>query len=270
MMKRTPLRLALGVAVSGLLLLTYVTSLSAEAATGSDAVWLPLNGSSGVAVKVNNAGSSVTVQRVVSEDGGSLTFASSYATAGNALRYPAYDGDPAAPRAVVGVTNAGDTDGLTPRGRAFTIGADVRLARVNNGTPYDNGNNVIQRGLYDEASQFKIQVDDGRASCRIKGLSGETMLTSGRAIATGAWYRLTCRRINRDGPDRFRLVVRPIASDGSLGVATKVSSTTTVGRLSFPVSTPMSLGGKLGNDLVIVAASDQFNGKLDNAFFRLD
>ncbi len=233
-------------------------------------MWLPFNQKLGVAVKVNNAGASSTVQQVRSENGGGLSFEASYSSGRNALRYPAYDGAASGPRAVLAVTSSGTTDALNPRGRAFTIGADIRLDPANEGSYGDNGNNVLQRGLYDQASQYKIQVDHDQASCRVKGRGGSTILVSSRTIATGSWYQLTCRRINVTGPDRFTFAVRSIRSDGSLGAATTVSSMAATGKLSFPSTTPLSVGGKLNDDLSIVGASDQFNGKIDNAYFRVD
>ena len=268
-MRRTTLRCVLGLVTSGLLL-SFVASTSADAAANrSDEVWLPFNASSGVAVTVKNAGTSDTVQKVVTSNGGSLRFVASYATAGNAMRFPAYDGAASGPRAILAVTNAGAGDMLNPVGRAFRFGADVRRDVTSSGTYYDNGNNVIQRGLFDAASQYKIQLDYGRASCRVNGPRGAVVLTSSRAIADGSWYRLTCRRINLAGPDRFTLSVRSIHRNGSLGAATTVRATALVGKLSYASTTPLSVGGKLDDDLAIVGASDQFNGKIDNPFFRL-
>ncbi|MGD9961323.1 hypothetical protein [Nocardioides sp.] len=248
-----------------------LASISSPAgATGDDDVWLPFNGPTGVAVTINNAGTASTVQRVVATNGGSISFAPSYTGARNAADFPAYGGAADDPRAVVAVTNAGPVDELVPSGRPFSFGADVRLDGTNAGTYYDNGNNVIQRGLYNETSQFKIQVDHGQASCRVRGPGGATLLVSGRAMVTGAWFQLRCSRTSVPGPDRFAFSVRSIRSDGTLGAATTVTSLAAVGKLSYPVATPLSVGGKLTSDGSVVDASDQFNGKIDNAFFRID
>jgi hypothetical protein len=63
--------------------------------------------------------------------------------------------------------------------------------------------------------------------------------------------------------------VAPINLDGTLG--TKVISSSpvlSIGNLLFAYGTPLSVGGKLNQNLTINAATDQFNGWIDNAFLR--
>ena len=65
-----------------------------------------------------------------------------------------------------------DADRLEPGTARFTFGADVKLDAVNDGGDYDNGNNVVQRGRFNDTTQFKLQIDAGKASCRVAGAKG--------------------------------------------------------------------------------------------------
>ena len=90
-------------------------------------------------------------------------------------------------------------DLLSPGGRDFAFGADVALDDVTTGTAPDNGDNLVQRGLYQSSSQYKIQVDDGRVSCRVAGVSGEIVVYAPGRLHPGDWYRIRCQR---DGEPR--------------------------------------------------------------------
>jgi hypothetical protein len=217
---------------------------------------------------VANSGTAATRQRIVVAGGGYLVGRWSR-TGRLAADYPAFNGSRSAPRAVVAVSNAGLDDELDPGAARFMFGADVRRDAVSKGTWADNGNNVIQRGLFTDAAQYKIQIDDGHASCRVKGNRGVLRVESTVVMGAHTWYRLTCaRRIWARG-EHLELTVAPINADGTPGTAvTSSSAVHPVGTTSFSRATPLSVGGKLIPGPAIDPASDQFNGWIDNAFFR--
>ncbi len=241
------------------------------AATTEDVLFRFNAGKAGKAVStVYNGGSAATRQQVISTHGGGLVARSSPRTGGLALDYPGYDGAAGGPRAVVAVTSATYTDVLTPGAGWFRIGADLRLDATSYGTAYDNGNNVLQRGLATDAAQFKLQVDTRRPSCRVKGDLATLQVGSSRRLKPATWYRVSCVRQLWKKGDHLLLTVAPIRKNGTLGpVTTNGSRVRPLGALSFDLTTPLSVGGKLAPDLSVVSASDQFNGLVDNAFLNI-
>jgi hypothetical protein len=152
----------------------------------------------------------------------------------------------------------------------FTLGVDAKLDPASSGTSYDNGNNLVQRGLFNAAAQYKLQLDGRRFSCRVKGDEGAVEVQSPLRISPKKWYRASCKRQRLYAGDRLVLKVAPIARDGSARQVTKtLSAVTSVGNLDFPVGTPMSVGGKLNADSTISNESDQFNGVLDSAYLKV-
>jgi hypothetical protein len=125
----------------------------------------------------------------------------------------------------------------------------------------DNGDNVVQRGLYGNRSQYKIQVDGRRPSCRVKGSSGAVMVTSTVALSSGTWYRLICTRSG----STVSLQVTRYTSTGSVASTTMSSASGATGTVRAPSwSQPISAGGKLNARGEVARDSDQFNGRLDN------
>ncbi len=215
---------------------------------------------------VTNDSAEATTQAVVTAHGGSVSAVSAGAS-GPAARFPSYNGSSSGPRAVIAVTNSGSTDVLGPGASDFVFGADVRLDTANRGTSYDNGNNIVQRGLGTDVAQFKLQVDRGRFSCFVKGDAGARTVKSPVPVAPGTLYRATCRRAIESAGERVIITVAKVAADGSLGAPTTTASKPgPVGNLSFAFATPLSVGGKLADSVTIFTASDQFNGVIDNAF----
>lgn len=197
---------------------------------------------------------------VVTSDGGSVEGQES--VDGDGLRTPEFADTPDSPKAIVKVLNASDTDELNPGDKDFTIGADVSVdpsSESDVAANGDNGNNVMQRGLF-EGSQYKIQIDHDTASCRIAGAGGELTVTSSADIEFDHWYRVRCER---DG-DEVTITVVDLEADDPKPVEDEKSGPT--GSLDPPAaSLPLSVGGKLNADGEIVADStDQFNGLLDN------
>jgi hypothetical protein len=262
------------IACTGIAVLAVVGPARPAASADGVDVWLGFDDSSGVLTTPSNNGVAPTNQSVVSAGGGVIQITESDLGQGGpgegrAAEYPAFDGAADGPRAVIAVTNPGPHDFLTPGRDSFVFGADINLADPNEGSAFDNGNNVIQRGLFNDAAQFKLQVDGGVASCRVKGDRGALLVKSSVTMEAGSWYRLRCARLVL-GEEELLTVTASALRDGS-GTDESVPDVKQgpVGELLMEVSTPLSIGGKLGPDQSIEVASDQFNGKLDNAFLSL-
>jgi hypothetical protein len=183
----------------------------------------------------------------------------------SAIRTPAFDARVDGPRAVVKVVDPGGADDLDPGTGGFTFGADFTLnARSEKAGSGDNGNNLIQRGLFGNVSQYKIQIDHERVTCRIKGSSGVVEVTSPVTITAGRWYRAWC---SRSGSSVTIAVTR--WSESGAAITSSSSSSGATGRLT-PASqrVPLSIGGKLTADGAVLDSSDQFNGRIDNAILQ--
>jgi len=151
---------------------------------------------------------------------------------------------------------------LSPGDQPFSFGADFNLDPLSDVGGLDNGNNVLQRGLSSDPSQYKLQVERGRASCRVLGDQGELVVKSSAEIQPGIWYRLKCSRHDDD------LVLRVRTLDGTVDVRNVVAGR--VGAVVAPETTPLAIGGKATWDgKAVKGNSDQFNGVLDNVFLRV-
>jgi hypothetical protein len=178
---------------------------------------------------------------------------------GEAVRFPANDTSAAPQRAVL-VYGSGD-GGLDPRDDDFRFGADFVLDAVAQGGD-DNGNNLVQRGLAADPTQYKLQAENGVASCRVAGDLGELTVKSRTRVEPGVWYRATCARSG----DQVSLALR--ALDG--GPVDRTYRQGTIGSLTCKASVPLVIGGKLAPDGTVVRrSSDQLNGALDNVFVTL-
>ncbi|MFB9313983.1 hypothetical protein [Nocardioides plantarum] len=182
-------------------------------------------------------------------------------------RFPAVGG-PNRPLAVVVVVPT-EPDRLSPGEDDFSFGADVVLDEVSEG-PGDNGDNVLQRGLFADAVQYKLQLDHGRPSCRLAGAGGTAVAKADAPVTRGRWYRLRCRRHG----DELVLEVRAWRGDSwgdSWADSTRTVSRRPVGAMSFDRTdgtvVPLSVGGKVGADGRIPdGSSDLLNGAVDNVF----
>ena len=197
-----------------------------------------------------------------SHGAGSVT-ATGEAPDGHALRFPRYDPQ-SEDFAVLKVVSRGLDDVLSPADRDFTFGADVALDDVTTGTAADNGDNIIQRGLYQSSSQYKIQVDDGSVSCRVAGLSGEAVVYAPGRLQPGDWYRIRCHR----SANQVTLAVAPLTAAGP-GTWLSRSKTGTIGPVLMLKEMPLSVGGKLSWDgQLLPSSTDQFNGRVDHVFYQ--
>jgi hypothetical protein len=230
----------------------------AAASGGGRELWLRFDRSSGSALDLGNSGSA-KIDAEVSAVGTSIT--SVRRKQGRALRLPGFSDTPTA--AVVAVRATGTNDLLAPGSRDFVVGATFRLDRTSQGSAYDNGDNLIQRGGYD-GPQYKVQLDDRRPSCRVAGSRGAVFVAASVRATPRYWHQVRCRRVG----DRVTLELVTF-HDGS-STRRRWSRSGPIGRLDHDAGTVLTIGGKAhGDGSVNATDSDQFNGRVDNALFRL-
>jgi hypothetical protein len=213
---------------------------------------------------------------VVTRNGGVVLIGTGRAGNGRAVDLPAHDGASTGARGVIKVIDSdlADGDALSPGLATFTFGADFKLDAVNASTSYDNGNNLIQRGLAGSGHQYKLQVDNTgagpKASCGLEQKVSDTetrtaFVTSTVIVDPTLWYRVRCTRQDTT----LTVVVTPYNPDGTAEPAVTTAKTAIPAiDLTWPVTTsttPMSIGGKLNATGAIAGQSDQFNGLIDNA-----
>lgn len=185
---------------------------------------------------------------------------------GLAAQFPAHNPNAGGPRAVIAITNTTAADAMNPGTSRFVFGADFRVdstTAVN--TAYDNGNNLVQRGLYHEPAQFKVEIDRNRAVCRVKGSAGSITVRSAE-LSANRWYRALCERVP-GSHDTLRITLTDLSTAvRSYAVSSRQG---TIGSVDFSLARPMSVGGKLASAGRIASSSDQFNGAVDNVLFRI-
>jgi len=209
--------------------------------------------------EAENAGSAQVRTEVSTAHSGRIRLAPD-PQGGGAARFPAYDGTEAAPVAALLVWDATEGE-LSPGERDFTFGATFALDELSEGADSDNGDNLVQRGLYADAQQLKIQVDHGVPSCRVAGAEGEVVAALPEPVPSDTWVTVTCTRVGRE----VTLEVRDATTGRRSGIVTETGRT---GALDFPATTPFGIGAKvLADGAVPTSASDQFNGTLDEVFF---
>ena len=213
-----------------------------------------------------NRGSSALHAVAVRADGGTITTADGRgsATSNRAIRFPHFDSTAPAPRAVVKVTNAGSGDGLDPGSARFEFGADFVLDATSadvGSSSIDDGDNLVQRGRYDQTTQYKLEIDHRQPICRVKGRSGEVTVFAGTKVQAGRWYRARCVR---DGT-KVTVLVTWWNADGTTTTQGWSKTHATGSMRPSSASVPVSLGGKLLGNAVDPDA-DQFNGYLDNTY----
>lgn len=220
---------------------------------------------------VRSEGSADVQVSVVTLDGGELR--SGPGRAGDddrALRTPDFEPTMPAPRAVVQVVGAGGDgpDPLDPGTATFTFGASFVLDDPSTSTldgSVDDGDNLIQRGLYEEPSQFKLELDGRRPLCRVKGRDGEVSVVGSGRIEAGRWYRVECTRSG----DRVTMTLTDLDAPEGEGTQqwSKEGETGSMTPASWDV--PLSVGGKL-RDGALDWHTDQFNGLIDDVVLDID
>lgn len=161
------------------------------------------------------------------------------------------------PRAAMVVRNAGDHDSFSPGTEDFMWGADFQLDAVSTAeTGPDNGDNLIQRGLWGQTAEYKAEVDLRRASCVVHGTEGTLLVRAEMNAEPGRWYRMRCSR----GSDGLTVTVRELGDDG-WGPETEAHVSGPVGSVDYEASMPIAIGGKISPEGELVqTATDQFNG----------
>ena len=140
---------------------------------------------------VENSGDLPVYTRVVSTNDGKLIAVPS--PFGTGVQTPAFAAS--SPKfAILAVFNKGSDDLLSPGDRDFIFGADFSINPVTTGALVDDGDNLVARGLFESAGQYKLQVDNGKLSCRVAGLRGEVFMKSPVQLEPGEWYRARCLR----------------------------------------------------------------------------
>lgn len=249
---------------------TAMMSAPASAASKSDDVWVRFESAKPrhAIVKLANAGKSPVSVKVVRSNGGRLVARQVKNTRSRAADFPAYAGGPSAPHAVVAVVNT-NRDRLAPHSQAFVFGADFKIDAAGIAAR-DDGNNVMQRGYFGSPAQYKLQVDKDVIGCRLKGQLGSVFLTSDTPVDPAKWYRVTCSLAPvAAGPDTARLRISTLGSRGRVRLIENHTAVVEIGRLNFPKSRPLAIGGKVKDSLLMPARVEQFNGLIDNAFLRL-
>lgn len=202
---------------------------------------------------------------VVSADGGTVGATEGRtASEGQAVRFPPTDPTAPAPRAVIQVTNVDASDRLSPGDRRFEYGTDFTLDAASadlDPASIDDGDNLVQRGRYDDVTQYKLEIDHRQPICRVKGRGGEVTVVAGIQVEPDRWYRARCIR------DRSKVTVSVSSwnADGSLATRTFSKAGATGDMTTDAASVPLSVGGKLGGS-GIAGDADQFNGRLDNTY----
>jgi hypothetical protein len=217
----------------------------------------------GTVIQIGSAAVDVTVQSIAGGKVGSM----SRPGGGTAMVFPRYVPSGRYPRAVLEVSNAGAHDALNPTRHDFAWGAAFKLDAASEGRPNDNGNNLIQRGLFSQPTFFKAELDDLRPACAVRGLNGLVIVRAAYRIRPRMWYRLQCDRLG----EYLRLRVWSVRSGQLLTTAVKMGRIGTLSTPSGNPTIPLSVGGKLKPDGRPVAkATDQFNGSIADPFVRID
>jgi len=264
-----PLTRGLATALLSVTLLGACTEprqLEEEADGGADGlvVELPPDAVSGEAAVPIARLSGVRVD-VLADRGGEVLAHGDFEGSLEAMRLPKYDALEVAPRAVVRVQEEDGSGSLTPGRARISFGADFAIDQFPEGVPLADGDNLIQRGLAGQPSQMKIEIDGGRAGCRIRGDAGQVDVTIDSDLESGVWYRVRCARY----PGRVEITLRELgAVDGEVLVASEQGAT---GNLSWSSSSPLSIGGKLRPDGGLVTGeTDQFNGVVSAPVLLID
>lgn len=222
---------------------------------------VPTSASYGSTVStVEQLGTAAVSADVVRLSGGSIK-TSNWRNGSKVFDLPAFAWSSTPPRAVLRVIPTGAGDALAPRLRDFEFGADFRKDSLSSGTTVDNGDNLIQRGLWNEPAQYKIEVDGGRPGCRIKGDRGSVSVSAAFRVDPGLWYRVRCKRV----ANTVTLQTQEYRDDGTIRTVL-TSRTGTIGSVVWPKTrTPLSVGGKLRADgSMVSSATDQFNGLVND------
>ncbi len=195
---------------------------------------------------VRAAGGRVTTGRGPVAESGAAVFPETEATADGAL-------------AALKIDLAPERNAFAPGDEEFAIGVDIYFPAAATRSAVDNGDNLLQRGLFGDVGQLKLQADGGQPSCRIAGTQGALEVGSKVPLEPRTWYRLRCQRDD----DGVTLYAGEIGDDGTVTSWRTWEESGEVGDITFDDRTPVSVGGKLNPKGGLVPDNpDQFNGWL--------
>lgn len=188
--------------------------------------------------------------------------------AGRAAAFPQEADVASGNLAVLRVTLAGP-DTLAVGTENFDFGVDVNYPAGSAGDATgDDGDNLLQRGLFGDGGQYKLQVDSGRPACRIAGSQGEVLVKADLRLDDDQWYRLLCQRDSGE-VTLFVAELDGTTPQGDLKWTSWTERDTSGSIDPGEPAEPVSVGGKLNPEGEIVKdAPDQFSGVLDNLIVR--
>jgi hypothetical protein len=209
---------------------------------------------------LSNSGLAPVMAVVVSSEGGQILKRES----GDwVARLPAYSDGISPPRAAFRVNAVGWTDVLEPHEADFRFGAVFNLDVVSQGSEADNGDNLMQRGLYGDEAQYKLQLDGRVPMCRVRGDEG-AVVAKGEPVQPLQWYRARCYRSGSE----VTLRTWTMTQEGALLPRETVTVSGAIGSLDFEGPIPMSVGGKLdASGQSLRSSGDQFNGSIDQIVY---
>ena len=156
---------------------------------------------------------------------------------------------PASGSAVIQVP---DAPNLNPGTQDFTIST---LVKVTSGQ-VTSGANLMQKGVFADPAQWKLQLDGGKPGCRIAGTdsagnpAAAVLLNTDVSIADQGWKFVQCKRRG----DVLSLIVGADTVDTDTGATMNISSTAKV-----------NVGAKGAG----LTNNDQFRGEMDNSVFSI-
>lgn len=202
---------------------------------------------------------------IVTGSGGRLTTTAGPASGTAAVLFPTAEVSSRGRDAVLRLVAPDDSDVLEPGPQDFWFGLDLKLPEQTVSSDADNGDNLLQRGLFGDTGQLKLQADSGVPSCRIAGESGDVTVKAATALPTEQWFRVRCQRT----PQQVTLYVGAIDATGSVTEWQHWSEEGPTGDVDFADPAPaVSIGGKLNPQGGLVEdAPDQFNGALAHVVY---
>lgn len=211
----------------------------------------------------NAVGQDMSIAIATANDG-RIELAPGVGDEGRALRFPAFTESGPVGAAVVVARSEGESDTLNPRRRDFAFGARFWLDAQSDGSDEDDGDNLVQRGLFGDDVQYKLQIDGGKPSCLVRGDDGEVMAEASEPVERETWYDVTCERTGGG------VAMRLERSDGA-GEPVQVQTKGRTGSIDFDRSVPLSIGGKVSDGgEVTVSSVDQFNGFVDDVYVEYE
>jgi hypothetical protein len=160
-----------------------------------------------------------------------------------------------------GIVQVPAAEAFTPGEALFSFGAEIRLTQPPSPLA---GQNVFQFGAAGAGlSQWKLQVDYGRPSCRWSDGTNVVLLPAGAddyQLTPGTWYRVLCTRVSAT---LFQTLVLDVRTGRP--ALTAAHATAPLGPI-LPTGTVV-VGGKRVRDTQSDVDTDQFHGDLDDIFY---